>query len=532
MRVYSLQYHGLPLKVLHHDDGTFELLDRDRLEGETALKPAAEDWWLARKPLNMTVAANVLCHGTGALNIDGCRVVTSDNLNGGAYAKEGTHRDDGWGMQRGGAGDYRQPAGRWPAHVVLSHTDRCVKVHKHVTVAKPKLQAAYSFGGEEENPGYEVVEDKDTYVCQGDCPVKMLDDQSGIQKSGTAVQRNRDGKVHNQVYGEYKKPKAADVTYGDTGGASRYFMVCSPTVVDGLGSSTGDEPCRKRMRGATSEKQMDAGTENGESQGTVGFIHNLKVAGFGSENTGLFQPTTISITKTKTRRIMTLPIWSAANGSRTGTITIDLENNIGLSEARSIVAVSLVPDGGAWLIFKNDVREPIKATVRIVRETPSKSGGVITESTIMPTCGNIGDGTSSRFFYCAKPSRRERDFGCEDLPSKTGGELTNRKEGSAGLQNPRAGAGRTSGGRNLHPTVKSQALMSWLIRLITPPNGLVLDPFMGSGSTGIGAVLEGCRFVGIEQNPEYHRVAAARVFATVREVSRGKLPDFIKKPKK
>lgn len=66
-----------------------------------------------------------------------------------------------------------------------------------------------------------------------------------------------------------------------------------------------------------------------------------------------------------------------------------------------------------------------------------------------------------------------------------------RKEGSAGLNDPRAGAGRTSGARNNHSTVKPVALMRYLCRLVTPAGGKILDPFMGSGSTGKAAILEG-----------------------------------------
>ncbi|NIT79741.1 MAG: site-specific DNA-methyltransferase [Anaerolineae bacterium] len=120
-------------------------------------------------------------------------------------------------------------------------------------------------------------------------------------------------------------------------------------------------------------------------------------------------------------------------------------------------------------------------------------------------------GGASRFFYCAKPDRGERDLGCGHLPWRTGGELTGRQEGSAGLANPRAGAGRTSGGRNLHPTCKSLRLMRWLCRLITPPGGLVLDPFTGSGSTGAAALAEGFRFLGMELSPEYAEIARARL---------------------
>lgn len=123
-------------------------------------------------------------------------------------------------------------------------------------------------------------------------------------------------------------------------------------------------------------------------------------------------------------------------------------------------------------------------------------------------------GGPSRFFYCPKVSRAEREFGCDSLPARTAGDMTGgRAEGSAGLDNPRAGAGRTSGSRNAHPTVKPIALMRWLVRLVTPPGGFVLDPFVGSGSTGVAAEAEGCAFVGCDQEEEWLTVAAARMKA-------------------
>jgi DNA modification methylase len=123
-------------------------------------------------------------------------------------------------------------------------------------------------------------------------------------------------------------------------------------------------------------------------------------------------------------------------------------------------------------------------------------------------------GGASRFFYCPKVSRSEREFGCEQLPARSAGEMTGgREEGSAGLNNPRAGAGRTSGSRNAHPTVKPIALMRWLTRLVTPPGGLVIDPFLGSGSTGIAAVLEGFNFMGYDKEQEWVTVADARITA-------------------
>ena len=129
----------------------------------------------------------------------------------------------------------------------------------------------------------------------------------------------------------------------------------------------------------------------------------------------------------------------------------------------------------------------------------------------------------SRFFYCPKTSTAEREAGCDHLPLKTAGELTGgRKAGSAGLNNPRAGAGRTSQGRrNHHPTVKPVALMRWLVRLVTPPGGLVLDPFTGSGTTGIACVHEQMRFLGMEREAEYVRIAEARIGAAMAQFQTG-----------
>jgi DNA modification methylase len=120
-------------------------------------------------------------------------------------------------------------------------------------------------------------------------------------------------------------------------------------------------------------------------------------------------------------------------------------------------------------------------------------------------------GSAARFFYCAKSSQEDRNEGLEDLPLRSAGEVTDRKDGSAGLNSPRAGAGRNSGSRNPHPTVKPTDLMRYLCRLVTPPNGTVLDPFCGSGSTGKAAVLEGLRFIGVELSAEYCELAQRRI---------------------
>ena len=138
-------------------------------------------------------------------------------------------------------------------------------------------------------------------------------------------------------------------------------------------------------------------------------------------------------------------------------------------------------------------------------------GGGFGNGKTNPRLFQANEGSAARFFYCAKASKADRDEGCEGLEYRTAGEMVDREEGSAGINNPRAGAGRTGGARNHHPTVKPVSLMRYLCRLVTPPGGIVLDPFMGSGSTGKGAVLEGFRFIGIERDPDYIQIAESRI---------------------
>jgi hypothetical protein len=118
---------------------------------------------------------------------------------------------------------------------------------------------------------------------------------------------------------------------------------------------------------------------------------------------------------------------------------------------------------------------------------------------------------TARFFYCPKASKTDRNEGLDHLPEHSAGEVTGgRAEGSDGLNSPRAGAGRTSRARNHHPTVKPTELMRYLCRLVTPPGGLILDPFAGSGSTGKAALLEGFRVILCEQDETYMPLIDAR----------------------
>ncbi len=136
----------------------------------------------------------------------------------------------------------------------------------------------------------------------------------------------------------------------------------------------------------------------------------------------------------------------------------------------------------------------------------------LTQSAAEATRANgRGAAQISRLFYCPKSSRRERDAGCEELPQQDLDLFPNARNGS---RPPKA--------TNPHPTVKPLVLMRWLTRLVVPADGLVLDPFCGSGSTGCAAVLEDRRFLGIEREASYAAIARTRIEHWERAASGGR----------
>lgn len=138
---------------------------------------------------------------------------------------------------------------------------------------------------------------------------------------------------------------------------------------------------------------------------------------------------------------------------------------------------------------------PVKGT-----EASRASVGIITgERARVVGAFHSDSGSAARFFYCPKASRRDRNEGCEAMERKP-------LHWSSGDANPGSfqseGTDKTS--QNNHPTVKPTELMAYLVRLVTPPDGTVLDPYMGSGSTGKAAMREGFKFIGIERDKDEH----------------------------
>ncbi len=171
-------------------------------------------------------------------------------------------------------------------------------------------------------------------------------------------------------------------------------------------------------------------------------------------------------------------------------------------------------NGGAYSGTRRPAESPTAFVGRGIGEHVAPSGRWPAHVTLDEEAAAALDaqsGGASRFFYVAKGSPSEKDAGLDHLPERNAAELTDREEGSAGLNSPRAGASATARRRNFHPTVKSVALMRWLVRLITPPGGVVLDLFAGSGTTGVAALAEGASFVGVELTDEYLPILEGRI---------------------
>lgn len=213
----------------------------------TALKPAWEPIIMARKPLSgKTVAANVLKYGTGALNIDATRISTTDSLGGGAEKETRSDQkgNDGWTRpwmddpeaQAAHAATVRanvakaETLGRFPANVMLSHHEDCmqqgvkmVQSNGHYPSARPGATTITTVGhsGQEGlDERYTKGEVVEAWECVSECPVRMLDEQTGTLTSGRAVIGTGTGKT-SDVFGQASSVVTS--CFADSGGASRFF---------------------------------------------------------------------------------------------------------------------------------------------------------------------------------------------------------------------------------------------------------------------------------------------------------------------
>lgn len=177
---------------------------------------------------------------------------------------------------------------------------------------------------------------------------------------------------------------------------------------------------------------------------------------------------------------------------------------------------NLIHDGSDEVVAQFPASAGASAPVKGNEISRASVGRVTGERDRVPGAFHADTGSAARFFYCAKASRADRN------------------EGLASGHSPAVSAGATMRERehadwaarngNHHPTVKPTDLMAYLCRLVTPPGGVVLDPFMGSGSTGKAAMREGFRFIGCEMSPEYLAIAHARIQHEVDKINAAAVP--------
>jgi len=137
----------------------------------------------------------------------------------------------------------------------------------------------------------------------------------------------------------------------------------------------------------------------------------------------------------------------------------------------------------------------------------------------MTGLGYNDSGSAARFFYCAKASKEDRDEGCEEMEETIQQSIAHgeRQYGTLPYTNEKREIKPIPRSNN-HPTVKPTALMRYLCNLVTPPKGKIFDPFMGSGSTGKAALMDGFNFIGSELDSGYFEIARKRIEAAAAQM--------------
>jgi DNA modification methylase len=361
----------------------------------TALKPALEPITMARKPLQGTVAANVLEHGTGALNVDGCRIAAGDGYTENAVTQGVNTAQTSYEPRRERRTFEPSQSGRWPANLIHDGSDEVVGLFPE-TVSGGKSGATYS----NENDG--------------------IFTPGGQQSSGF---------------------------YGSTGSAARFFKQCKgyteawPNLLPEPANTAGN--ISNQSRQAVASALSDAATW--ALQGAICSKVSLapSTSATGSELRQLCESVITAIQSIGPR------FWRESKPAKL-TLTLSHASFAVTREQTGITTITAShwkSDGSA---------EPVTFNIT----------GTNTEA---------GDRVSApRAFYTAKTTKAERQ-------------------------------GVT------HPTVKPLDLMAYLCRLVTPPGGTVLDPFMGSGTTIKAAIGEGFNAIGIEQDPAYFAMAEHRM---------------------
>lgn len=420
----------------------------------TALKPALEPITVARKPLGeKTVAENCLKWGVGGINIDGCRVGTEEILE----RVQGNNKNTSTpNAPNNGWISEPQTLGRFPANLIHDGSDEVVELFPQT--GKGNGGSAYNYKGKE-------YDNKETSMFNGD------------------------------------KPQAPS-NFNDSGSASRFFMSCKYTPKDAIMNICEDSIYANNV---------------GNSLPIMSLIESVVNIS--------------SVLKSAT------PSLDLLNHYLNVLFVEKKSENIVIDFVAEIVAISEAPEG----VLNQQELTVIQDFITSCKEcsqtqNPVSSVGKwedtdITQITInlLRLCGyvllateentNLGrkevgvaNGEPKRFAYIPKASKKERNIGCEGLEKRAGGS-----NAKGYTQDVARGLDRNRPVANFHPTVKPLALMEYLVKLVSREGQVVLDPFMGSGTTGMACKKLDREFIGIEMMPEYMEIAKRRIGGVKKE---------------
>ncbi len=479
----------------------------------TQLKPAHEPIVLARKPIEGTITENVLEHGVGGMNIDDSRVSHNDP----DIVRKDMDSPKGAlhmaGDREGERGAGPNPEGRYPANVIHDGSDEVKELMPNTKggTSQELGDHGHCFAEGERSdkpmaPGYDDEGSAARYFKEaqfseeekGRFPANVIHDGSEeVLENFPETGKSAGGRIGNAEgafsgvgeTGFTTKHEKGDPGFGDSGSAARYFKEAQFSEEE---KATGHIPivlARKPIDGTVTENVLEHGIGGLNIDASrVGDFTNTQPSGMNK--------------------------W---NDFRHGDGKYETEETVNIKEGR--FPANVIHDGSEKVLEgfpQTKSGEPgikNKGNDGAAYNAESRPPGT-------PMTGFGDSGSAARFFYCAKASTAERNAGITESKGSQGakgGGLRRICEFCGAQQmKPEDCACEVKSWinplkKNFHPTVKPIALMEYLCRLITPPGGTILDPFMGSGTTGIAALRLGFEFIGLELSEEYVEIASHRI---------------------
>jgi site-specific DNA-methyltransferase (adenine-specific) len=506
----NLEQGFRPENYYKENEGKFDLTKgNSEWEGwGTALKPACEPIVVARKPLSeKNVALNVLKWGTGGINIDKCRIEHHEELK----ETNRSGRDNASVMNSESCGfdntkntlASASPNGRFPSNILLECTcdelkegeinsgggTNDIKVETKFGQTSNRIQKPFNYN--------ENGKEKIKIHTNPNCPCYMLDEQSGTSK-GFNRPNLRNTKYKNDfIDSDYKEIDFGKVNmYDDKGGASRFFMNIPKENIYKYCPL-----CYITLDKDSKEEWKNISANNVEK--------NLITTPVIKEDIVL--KNVMQIPREKLDQIV------KCVGNLCPKCTTDfVQNLVVISEnpkdvqSQEVLQVmqDFITNSKKCILLQNlvDYVEMLDNidTTKITQNLLKLFGSV--NLVITNYIQEIEKTEQLRFKYTAKASKSERNFGCEELEDKQKDE--NRQEDFDTIQSRLHGSIPK---KNNHPTVKPIKLIEYLVKLVSKEGATILDPFLGSGTTAIASLKLNRKFIGMEQEEDYIKIANARI---------------------